>query len=86
MTIQEMQAIIAQEELETYNRFYFGTTYIGENCISMKPLPEEQYEICITGERGKHTICILPESEACEKVIDYLRFGKRMWQDYGPRW
>ena len=86
MTTQEMQAIIAQEELEKYNRFYFGTTYIGEHCISMKPLPEKKYEICITGERGKHTVCILPESEACIKVIDYLRFGKRMCLEYGPRW
>lgn len=82
MTVQEMQTIIGREELEKYNRFYYGTTYIGENCISMKPLPEEQYEICITGERGNHTISVLPESEACEKVIGYLRFGKRIWHDF----
>ena len=86
MTIQEMQDIIIQEELEKFNRFYYGSTYIGENCISMKPMSSGQYEICITGECGNHTIHILSESEACIKVIDYLRFGKEMSLKYGPRW
>lgn len=84
MTVQEMREIIAGEELEKYSRFYFGTTYIGENCISMKPMPEGQYEVCVTGERGKNTAWILSEPEACEKVIDYLRFRKRTWMKYGP--
>lgn len=86
MTIQEMKDIILQEELESYSRFSFGTRYTGAQGISMNRLPDGQYEICITGERGKHTIQILAEGEACEKVIDYLRFGKEMQEKYGFPW
>ena len=86
MTIEEMHLIISQEKLDKYNRFYFGRRYIGENCLSMKAIDDDQYEICITGERGNHHICVLSESEACDEVIKYLRFGKQMHIQFGSRW
>ena len=87
MTIQEMHLIISREELEKYNRFYFGCRYIGENCLSMKELTDGQYEVCVTSERGNHHIHVFPESDACEYVIHYLRFWKEQHIRYGStRW
>lgn len=78
MTIQQMNEIILNEQLDLYSKFYANTIFHGEDCLSYKKTENGKFEVLAMGERGKIAFHYkeLDENFACNIILEYLRDSK----------